>query len=161
MQKISPFLWFDSNAEEAVNQYISIFKNSKIISTARYGKEGAAVSGKPEGSVMTIGFTLDGQEFTALNGGPVFSFTPAVSFIVNCDSQEELDRLWEKLSAGGEPGQCGWLKDRFGLSWQIIPTVLPELIGGKDAEKSRRAMTAMLQMSKIDIARLKQAAEQG
>ena len=159
MQKISPFLWFDSNAEEAVNQYILIFKNSKIISTARYGKEGAAVSGKPEGSVMTICFTLDGQEFTALNGGPVFSFTPAVSFIVNCDSQEELDRLWEKLSAGGEPGQCGWLKDRFGLSWQIIPAVLPQLIGGKDAEKSKRAMTAMLQMSKIDIARLKQAAE--
>ena len=160
MQKISPFLWFDSNAEEAVNQYILIFKNSKIISTARYGKEGAAVSGKPEGSVMTIGFTLDGQEFTALNGGPVFSFTPAVSFIVNCDSQEELDRLWEKLSAGGEPGQCGWLKDRFGLSWQIIPAVLPQLIGGKDAEKSRRAMTAMLQMTKIDIARLRQAYEQ-
>ena len=160
MQKISPFLWFDSNAEEAVNQYILIFKNSKIISTARYGKEGAAVSGKPEGSVMTIGFTLDGQEFTALNGGPVFSFTPAVSFIVNCDSQEELDRLWEKLSAGGEPGQCGWLKDRFGLSWQIIPAVLPQLIGGKDAEISRRAMTAMLQMTKIDIARLRQAYEQ-
>ena len=110
---------------------------------------------------MTIGFSLDGEEFTALNGGAVFSFTPAVSFVVNCDSQEELDRLWEKLSEGGEPGRCGWLKDRFGLSWQIIPSVLPQLIGGNDADKSKRAMTAMLQMSKIDIARLKQAAEQG
>jgi len=160
MQKISPFLWFDDKAEEAVNFYTSIFKNSKIRSVIRYGKEGAAVSGRPEGTAMTVTFELEGQEFIALNGGPHFTFSPAISFFVNCKTQQEVDELWEKFSAGGEKQRCGWLKDKYGVSWQIVPTVLGELLQDKDAEKSKRVMTAMLQMDKIDIAGLKQAAEQ-
>jgi len=159
MQKITPFLWFDDKAEEAVNLYVSIFKNSKIGSITRYGEEGAEVSGRPKGTVMTITFQLEGQAFTALNGGPHFKFTEAISFLVNCKTQEEVDELWEKLSEGGEKGQCGWLKDKYGLSWQIVPTVLGEMLNDKDAEKSKRVMHAMLQMHKIDIKRLKQAYE--
>ena len=156
MQKITPFLWYDNNAEEAVKQYISIFRNSKITNIARYGDSGPG----PMGSVMTIEFQLEGQDFIALNGGPMFKFTEAVSFSVDCKTQQEVDELWEKLSAGGQPGQCGWLKDKYGLSWQIVPSVLVEMLQDKDAEKSKRVMQAMLQMSKIDIAALKQAYEQ-
>ena len=157
MQKITPFLWFDDNAEEAVIFYTSIFKNSKIGDVARYGDEGAKVAGRPKGSVMTISFELDGQKFAALNGGPVFKFTPAISFVVECKTQEEVDEFWEKLSAGGEKGRCGWLKDQYGVSWQIVPTVLGEMMQDKDAKKSERVMKAMLQMDKIDIKGLKQA----
>ncbi len=159
MQKITPCLWFDNQAEEAVNFYISIFKNSKIVSVARYGEAGAEVSGRPKGSVMTIIFRIEGQEFMALNGGTIFKFNEAISLIVNCKTQEEVDRLWEKLSEGGDEKaqQCGWLKDKFGLSWQIVPTVLGEMLQDKDAEKSERVMKAMLQMKKIDIKTLKQA----
>ena len=157
MQKITPFLWFDDKAEEAVNFYVSITKNSRIGSITHYGKEGAAVSGRPKGTVMTVTFQLDGQEFMALNGGSLFRFTEAISFMVNCKSQEEVDELWEKLSAGGEKGRCGWLKDKYGLSWQIVPTVLGEMMQDKDAEKSRKVMEAMLQMDKLDIKTLKQA----
>ena len=153
MQKITPFLWFDDKAEEAAKFYVSIFKNSKIGSIARYGEEGPG----PKGSVMTVAFQLEGQEFVALNGGPLFKFTEAISFVVNCETQEEVDRFWEKLSEGGEKSRCGWLKDRFGLSWQVVPTVLSELLQDKDPEKAKRVMQAMLQMDKIDIARLKQA----
>jgi predicted 3-demethylubiquinone-9 3-methyltransferase (glyoxalase superfamily) len=153
--KITPFLWFDANAEEATNFYTSIFKNSEIISVSRYG-EGSP--GQP-GKVMTTTFILDGQPFTALNGGPHFKFTEAVSFFVSCETQAEVDELWEKLTDGGEESQCGWLKDKFGLSWQIIPTALGELMGDPDPEKSRRVMEAMLQMHKIDIEKLKQAHE--
>jgi predicted 3-demethylubiquinone-9 3-methyltransferase (glyoxalase superfamily) len=160
MQKITPFLWFDNKAEEAVNFYVSIFRNSKIGSIARYGDEGAEVSGRPEGSVMTVTFQLEGQEFVALNGGPQFTFTPAISFFVSCETQEEVDELWEKLSEGGETEQCGWLKDKYGVSWQIIPTVLGEMLQDKNAEKSKRVMQAMLQMDKIDIAGLKKAYEE-
>ena len=156
MQKISPFIWFDNNAEEAMNLYTSLFTNSKIVSVSRYGEAGPGQAG----TVMTATFTLNGQEFMALNGGPEFKFTEAISFFVNCETQEEVDELWEKLSAGGEKGQCGWLKDKFGVSWQIIPTALGELLGDKDPEKSKRVMEAMLQMHKIDIAKLKQAYEQ-
>lgn len=156
MQKISPFLWFDNHAEEAANFYVSIFKNSKITKVARYGDAGPG----PQGTVMTISFLLDGQEFTALNGGPRFRFTEAVSFVVTCETQAEVDEFWEKLSAGGEKSRCGWLKDKFGLSWQIVPTVLTELLQDKDAEKSRRVMEAMLQMDKLDINKLRQAYEQ-
>ncbi len=159
MQKITPFLWFDDKAEEAVNFYVSILKNSKIGSITRYGEEGAEVSGRPKGTVMTVTFQLEGQEFMALNGGPHFKFTEAISFLVNCKTQEEVDELWEKLSKGGEKGQCGWLKDKYGLSWQIVPTVLGEMLNDKDAEKSKRVMHALLQMHKIDIKRLKQAYE--
>ena len=155
MQKITPWLWFDDKAEEAANLYTSIFKNSKIVSISRYGEAGP----RPEGMVMTVTFQLDGQEFTALNGGPEFKFTEAISFFVNCETQEEVDELWEKLSAGGEEQQCGWLKDRYGVSWQIIPSALMEMLQDKDAEKSRRVMEAMLQMQKIDIIALKQAYE--
>ncbi len=154
-QKITPFLWFDNNAEEAMNFYTSIFKNSRIVSVSRYGDEAGQV-----GTVMTATFVLNGQEFMALNGGPHFKFTEAISFFVHCETQEEVDELWEKLSAGGEKGQCGWLKDKFGVSWQIVPTALGELLGDKDPEKSKRVMEAMLQMHKIDIAKLKQAYEQ-
>jgi predicted 3-demethylubiquinone-9 3-methyltransferase (glyoxalase superfamily) len=157
MQKITPFLWFDDNAEEAVNFYVSIFGNSKITSVARYGEAGAEVAGRPKGTVMTIAFQLEGQEFVALNGGPVFSFSPAISFVVNCETQEEVDALWEKLSEGGEIVECGWLRDKYGVSWQIVPTVLGEMLQDKDAEKSERVMKAMLQMKKIDISSLKQA----
>ncbi len=150
MQKITPFLWFNDQAEEAMNFYVSIFKNSKIVS----------VTPGSNGTVMTAKFQLDGQEFMALNGGPQFKFTEAISFMVNCETQQEVDELWEKLSEGGEEGRCGWLKDKYGLSWQIIPTVLGELLGDKDAEKAKRVMGAMLQMNKIDIKTLRQAYEQ-
>jgi predicted 3-demethylubiquinone-9 3-methyltransferase (glyoxalase superfamily) len=159
MQKITPCLWFNDNAEEAVNFYLSIFKNSKILNIARYGEEGAKVSGRPSGTVMTVTFQLEGQEFMALNGGPIFTFSPAISFFVNCRTQEEVDALWEKLSAGGEKGQCGWLKDKYGVSWQIVPTALDRMLHGKDAEKSERVMKALLQMHKIDIQTLMQAYE--
>jgi len=153
--KIIPFLWFDNNAEEAAKLYTSIFKNSEILSVSRYG-EGSP--GQP-GTVMTISFILDGQPFTALNGGPHFKFNEAISFFVNCETQEEVDELWEKLTDGGEESQCGWLKDKFGLSWQIVPTALGELLGDPDPEKSKRVMEAMLQMHKIDIATLQHAYE--
>ena len=157
MQTITPCLWFDDNAEEAVKFYVSIFKNSRIGRIARYGESGARVSGRPKGSVMTVTFRLDGQEFMALNGGPFFKFTEAVSFIVNCKTQKEVDRLWENLSAGGRKGQCGWLKDKYGLSWQIVPSVLDKMLLDKNAEKSERVMSALLRMTKLDIAGLKQA----
>jgi predicted 3-demethylubiquinone-9 3-methyltransferase (glyoxalase superfamily) len=160
IQKITPFLWFDNQAEEAVSFYTSIFKDSKILTISRYGEEGAEASGRPEGTVMTIAFRLFGQEFVALNGGPIFKFTEAISFVVNCESQDEIDHYWEKLSRDGDPKaqQCGWLKDKYGLSWQIVPTLLVGLLTDPDPEKSRRAMKAMLEMKKIDIETLKQAA---
>ncbi|MCI0418315.1 MAG: VOC family protein, partial [Acidobacteria bacterium] len=154
---LTPCLWFDDKAEEAVNFYTSIFKNSRIQRITRYGEAGARVSGRPKGTVMTVTFQLEGQEFMALNGGPLFKFTEAISFMVNCKTQEEVDRLWGKLSEGGEEGPCGWLKDKFGLSWQIIPTVLGEMLQDKDPKKSERVMKALLQMKKIDIKSLKQA----
>jgi len=157
MQKITPCLWFDNQAEEAVNFYSSIFNNSKIRSVVRYGEEGAKVSGRPTGTVMTVTFQLEGQEFMALNGGPHFKFTEAISLLVNCKTQEEMDELWEKLSVGGETGVCGWLKDKYGLSWQIVPTVLGEMMQDKDAEKTETVMKALLQMKNLDIKRLEQA----
>ena len=160
MQKITPFLWFDDKAEEAVSFYTSIFKNSKIVKIARYGDAGAQVSGRPKGTVMIVAFQLDGQEFMALNGGPQFKFTEAISFVVNCQTQEEVDEYWEKLSAGGQEVQCGWLKDKYGLSWQIVPTILGEMLSDPDPKKAERVMKAMLQMKKIDIKGLKQAYEQ-
>ena len=156
MKRITPFLWFDGKAEEAMNLYVSLFKNSKVGNVTRYGEGGPG----PKGSVMTATFELDGQEFMALNGGPEFKFTEAISFYVNVETQEEVDELWEKLSKGGEKGQCGWLKDRFGLSWQVVPSILGKLLRDKDAEKSKRVMKAMLQMQKIDIKKLKQAYDQ-
>jgi predicted 3-demethylubiquinone-9 3-methyltransferase (glyoxalase superfamily) len=150
-QKIVTYLWFDGKAEEAAKHYTSIFKNSKITNVSRYGDAGPG----PKGTAMVVNFQLEGQDFIALNGGPQFKFTEAISLLVNCDTQKEVDELWSKLSAGGEEGQCGWLKDKFGLSWQIIPTVLFELIQDRDPEKSKGAMQAMLQMKKIDIAGLK------
>jgi predicted 3-demethylubiquinone-9 3-methyltransferase (glyoxalase superfamily) len=158
-QKITPFLWFDDKAEEAVKFYVSIFKNSKIGTITHYEGESAEVSGRPKGSAMTVAFQLDGQAFTALNGGPIFKFTEAISFVVNCKTQKEVDELWEKLSDGGEEGQCGWLKDRYGLSWQIVPAVLKEMLNDKDVAKSERVMHALIQMRKLDIKRLKQAYE--
>jgi predicted 3-demethylubiquinone-9 3-methyltransferase (glyoxalase superfamily) len=149
-------LWFDGKAEEAANFYISIFKNSKIVSITRYGEDGPG----PKGTVMSVIFQLDGQEFMALNGGPQFTFSPAISFFVNCETQEEVDRLWEKLSEGGEKQRCGWLKDKYGVSWQIIPSVLGEMLNDADTAKSKRVMEAMLQMNKIDIKGLKKAYEQ-
>jgi predicted 3-demethylubiquinone-9 3-methyltransferase (glyoxalase superfamily) len=157
MQKITPFLWFDSNAEEAMIFYISIFKNSRTVSASRYGDAGPG----PKGSVMVGKFEIEGQEFLALNGGPIYKFTPAISFVVNCETQQEVDDLWEKLSAGGQEIQCGWLRDKFGVSWQIIPTILPKLLQDKDPEKSKRVMQAMLKMIKIDIAALERAYNQG
>jgi predicted 3-demethylubiquinone-9 3-methyltransferase (glyoxalase superfamily) len=157
MQKITPFLWFDNQAEEAAHFYTSIFENSKVGDISRYEEAGAEVSGIPKGTVMTVSFEIEGQGFVALNGGPLFTFTPAISFVVNCKTQEEVDRLWEKLSEGGEPGQCGWIKDRYGVSWQIVPTALSEMLQDEDAEKSGRVMQAMLQMSKIDIEALRKA----
>lgn len=154
MQKITPCLWFDDQAEEAVAFYTSVFENSRVLDIARYGKAGPG----PEGSVMTVRFELNGQEFVALNGGPLFTFDEAISFQVNCRTQDEVDEFWSKLSEGGEESTCGWLKDKFGLSWQIVPTRLVELVGDPDPEKSQRAMEAMLGMKKIDIAALEQAA---
>jgi len=155
MQKITPFLWFDNNAEDAVKFYVSIFKNSKIGKVARYGKAGPG----PEGKVMTVSFELAGQEFIALNGGPRFKFTEAISLVVNCENQKEVDEYWEKLSAGGEKIQCGWLKDKFGLSWQVVPTAMEKMMSDPDPAKSQRVMKAMLQMKKLDIAGLKRAYE--
>lgn len=156
MQKITPFLWFDNNAEEALNFYTSIFPNSKIENVVRYGDAGPG----PKGAVMTASFNLEGQAFIALNGGPMYKFTEAISFVVNCETQEEVDNYWNKLSEGGEEGRCGWLKDKYGLSWQIVPTILSKLLGDKDAEKAKKVMMAMMQMNKIDIPALKNAYEQ-
>ncbi len=156
MQKIIPFLWFDSQAEDAAKFYTSIFKNSKIGRISRYGETGPG----PEGTVMSVTFQLEGQDFYALNGGPQFTFSPAISFFVNCETQEEIDELWEKLSEGGENQGPGWLKDKYGVSWQIIPTVLDEMLRDKNPEKSKKVMEAMLQMDKIDIELLKKAYEQ-
>ena len=156
MQRITPFLWFDDQAEEAMNFYVSIFKNSKVGRVTRYGEAGPG----PKGSVMSATFQLEGQEFMALNGGPHFSFTPAISFFVNCETQEEVDDLWKKLSAGGKTERCGWLKDKYGLSWQIIPSALGRLMGDNNAAKAQSVMKAMLEMDKIDIARLQQAYDQ-
>jgi predicted 3-demethylubiquinone-9 3-methyltransferase (glyoxalase superfamily) len=153
MQKITPFLWFDGRAEEAMNFYTSIFKNAKIGRVTRYGDAGPG----PKGTVMSATFQLEGQEFMALNAGPQFKFSPAISFFVDCKTQEEVDELWKKLSAGGKTERCGWLTDKFGLSWQVIPSILGELLSDKDPEKSQRVMKAMLQMDKIDIAGLKRA----
>jgi predicted 3-demethylubiquinone-9 3-methyltransferase (glyoxalase superfamily) len=156
-QKITTFLWFDKNAEEAAKYYVSLFKNSKILSVARFGDAGPG----PKGSVMTVSFELDGQEFIALNGGPQFQFTEAISLLVNCDTQKEVDELWKKLSAGGEESQCGWLKDKFGLSWQIVPRQLGKMLTDPDPGKSKRVMEAMLPMKKLDIAALEKAYARG
>ena len=155
MKKIVPFLWFDDNTEQAMNFYTSIFKNSKVGKVARYGEAGPG----PKGTVMSATFELEGQEFMALNGGPHYNFTPAISLFVNCETQQEVDDLWEKLSAGGKKDRCGWLTDKFGLSWQIIPKALGEMLGDKDPARSQRVMQAMLQMDKIEINRLKEAYE--
>jgi len=158
-QRITPFLWFNDNAEEAVDYYVGIFKNSKVGKVTRYTKESAQASGRPERSVMTIAFALDGQEFTAINGGPEFKFTEAISLVVHCKDQKEIDHYWNKLSQGGpaEAQMCGWLKDRFGLSWQIVPTVLGEMMADPDRAKAKRASDAMMKMVKIDIAALRAA----
>ncbi|HKV40573.1 MAG TPA: VOC family protein [Blastocatellia bacterium] len=161
MQKITPFLWFNREAEEAANLYTSIFKDSKILNVTRYQAAAAKLSGVPEGSVMTVAFQLHGQQFTALNGGPLFKFTEAISFVVDCETQQEVDELWSKLSEGGEEQPCGWLKDKYGVSWQIVPRALIEMMQDKDAEKSRRVVEAMLQMKKIDIEGLRRAYDQG
>jgi predicted 3-demethylubiquinone-9 3-methyltransferase (glyoxalase superfamily) len=153
MQKITPFLWFDDKAEEAMNFYVSVFKNSSVGNVTRYGEAGPG----PKGTVMSVTFRLDGQDFFALNGGPLFKFTEAISLFVNCGTQQEVDELWEKLSAGGEKQRCGWLKDKYGLSWQIIPSVLGKFLQDKDADKAKRVMQAMFQMDKLDINGLKQA----
>jgi predicted 3-demethylubiquinone-9 3-methyltransferase (glyoxalase superfamily) len=156
MQRITPFLWFDDKAEEAARFYVSIFKNAKVGSISRYGDAGPG----PKGAVMVAAFELDGQGFLALNGGPQFKFSPAISFVVNCETQEEVDHYWERLSEGGEKLQCGWLQDKFGMSWQIVPAVLGQMMQDKDAAKAQRVMKAMLQMHKMDIAALKKAYEQ-
>jgi len=155
MQKITPFLWFDGRAEEAANFYTSVFKNSKIGTVSRYGEGGPG----PKGSVMSATFQLEGQEFIALNGGPQYSFTPAISFFIHCETQEEVDHYWDKLSEGGRTVQCGWLQDKFGLSWQVVPTILSKLLNDKDPAKSKRVMQAMLKMIKLDIQGLKDAYE--
>ncbi|HEV2172476.1 MAG TPA: VOC family protein [Nitrospira sp.] len=157
MQKITPCLWFNDQAEEAMRFYVSIFKNSKVGRITHYGKAGAKVSGRPKGSVMTATFEIEGQEFMALNGGLHFTLSEAVSFIVKCDTQKEIDTFWEKLSDGGEKGVCGWLKDKFGVSWQIVPSELSDMMQDKDAEKTNRVMQAILQMKKLDVARLQEA----
>ena len=157
MQKITPCLWFDSQAEEAAKFYVSIFKNSKIGNMTRYGEAGAEVSGRPKGSVMTVTFEIEGQEFVALNGGPHFTFSEAISLMVQCETQQDIDEMWEKLSQGGEEGPCGWLKDKYGLSWQIVSPEWNEMLRDKDVEKSERVMKAILQMTKPDIKTLKQA----
>lgn len=159
MQKITPCLWFDDKAEEAAKFYVSIFKNSKRGHTTRYGDAGAKVSGRPKGSVMTVTFEIEGQEFMALNGGPIFKITEAVSFMVKCTSQEEIDEMWEKLSEGGEKGQCGWVKDKYGLSWQIVAPGWDEMLRDKDPEESEKVMAAILHMTKPDIQRIQQAYE--
>jgi len=156
MQKITPFLWFDGNAEEAMNLYVSVFKNSKVVSVTRYGEAGPG----PKGTVMSATFQLEGQQFYALNGGPQYKFTPAISLFVSCETQQEVDELWNKLSAGGHKDRCGWLQDKYGLSWQIIPTALGKMLQDKNPRKAQNVMKAMLQMDKIDIAKLKQAYEQ-
>ena len=153
MQKITPFLWFNTNAQEAMDFYVSVFENSKVLSITRNGEGGPG----PKGTVMTAKVLLDGQEFVLLNGGPQFSFSQAISFVVNCASQEEVDWYWEKLSEGGEKQPCGWLKDKFGVSWQVVPVILQEMLNDPDPQKSQRVMTAMLRMGKIDIQKLKQA----
>jgi len=157
MQKITPFLWFDNQAEEAATFYASVFRNSKIGSIARYDKTSAAASGRSEGSAMTVSFQLEGEEFIALNGGPLFRFSEAISFVVNCDTQKEIDYYWNKLTDGGEESQCGWLKDKFGLSWQIVPSSLGKWIAGPDKAKSSRAMAALMKMKKLVIAELENA----
>ena len=157
MQKITTFLWFDNNAEEAMKFYTSIFKNSKIMNVSRYGEAGPG----PKGTVMVGSFQIEGQEFMALNGGPQFKFTEAISFVVNCTTQKEVDEFWEKLSAGGQKSRCGWLKDKFGLSWQIVPTILSKLMADKNPKKSKKVMEAMLKMDKLDIKTLKKAAAEG
>jgi len=153
MQKITPFLWFDNQAEKAMNFYISVFDNTKVLGIVRYGDAGPG----PKGTVMTANFLIEGQEFVALNGGPAFTFSQAISFVVNCSTQEEIDTFWEKLSEGGEKQQCGWLKDKFGVSWQIVPVVLAEMLGAADPQKSQCVMKALLPMGKIDIKKLQQA----
>jgi predicted 3-demethylubiquinone-9 3-methyltransferase (glyoxalase superfamily) len=159
-QRITPFLWFHNEAEEAVNYYVSVFKNSKITSVTRYDEAGAGASGQKEGTVMTVAFVLDGQEFVAINGGPHFTFSCAVSFVVNCETQEEIDYYWDKLSDGGDPSaqQCGWLADRWGLSWQVVPTIMPELLTSPDPGVPQRTMEAVLKMKKINLAAVKEAA---
>ena len=157
MQKITPNLWFDDKAEEAVNFYTSVFKNSKILTVARYTAEGAKASGRPQGSVMTVAFQLEGQDFLALNGGNTFRFTEAISLIVNCETQEEVDYFWERLSKDGEEGVCGWLKDKYGLSWQVVPTIVGETLRDKDSQKVERFMSALIKMKKLDIEGLKKA----
>lgn len=157
MQKITTFLWFDTQAEEAANFYVSLFKDSQIKSVSRYPSEAEEVTGKPAGAVMTVKFQLDGQEFIALNGGPQYKFNEAISLVVNCETQAEIDELWSKLTEGGAEVQCGWLKDKYGLSWQITPPILIEMLQDKDREKAGRVMNAMLQMKKIDIPTLEQA----
>jgi predicted 3-demethylubiquinone-9 3-methyltransferase (glyoxalase superfamily) len=160
MQKITPFLWFDDQAEEAVNFYVSLFQNSKVGRIFRYTEEAAEKTGLPVGSVLTIEFEIEGQKFVALNGGPLFKFSESISFVVNCEMQEEVDYFWETLTAnGGEESACGWLKDRFGLSWQVVPTVLIDMLHDPDSAKSRRVMESMLQMKKIDIKTLKDTYE--
>ncbi len=168
MKKITPFLWFDNQAEEAAKFYVSVFStkdgdNSKVMNVARYSEAGAKASGRPKGTAMTVAFQLDGQEFVALNGGPHFKFTEAISFVVNCKTQEEVDYYWESLSKGGDEKaqQCGWLKDKYGLSWQIVPSVLGEMLQDKDPRKAERVMRALLKMKKLDLTALKQAYEQG
>lgn len=157
MQKIITHLWFDSQAEEAANFYVSVFKSSKVVGISRYTAAASEVAGRPKGSVMTVEFELDGQKFIALNGGPQFKFSEAISLLVNCTSQEEIDKLWQKLSSGGEDGPCGWLKDKYGLSWQIVPTVLAEMVRDPDAKKVDRVMSAILKMKKLDLRKLEQA----
>ena len=156
MQKINPFLWFDGKAEEAANFYTSVFGNSRIAGISRYGEAGPG----PKGAVMSVTFELDGQKFMALNGGPQFTFTPAISFFVNCETQQEVDELWEKLSEGGQKNRCGWLQDKYGVSWQIIPTALGKLMSDADPKKANRVIKAMLEMDKIDLQRLQQAYQQ-
>ena len=160
MQKFRPCLWYDGNAEEAAKFYVSIFKNSRIKNVTYYSEEVSAATGQKAGSVMTVLFELEGQEFLALNGGPIFKFTEAISIMVDCKTQAEVDELWEKLSAGGAKSNCGWLKDKYGLSWQIVPSILSEYMSGKDPAEYRRVMIALMKMDKLDIAKLKQAAEQ-
>jgi predicted 3-demethylubiquinone-9 3-methyltransferase (glyoxalase superfamily) len=156
VQKITPFLWFDGKAEEAMNFYVSVFKNSRIVSLTRYGDAGPG----PKGTVMTGIFQIDGQDFYALNGGPQFTFSPAISFFVNCETQQEIDELWEKLSEGGQKNRCGWLTDKYGVTWQIVPADLGKMLHDSDAVRSQRVMRAMLQMDKLDIGKLRQAYEQ-